>query len=145
MSGSDVRLLQISYQRLWRSRSEAAKAFYGRLFELAPDARALFADDMETQRRQFMAALGHIVTEIEKPDVVLPAVKASALRHVEYGVQPGHYDHVGTALVWTVGQIAGQRFAPVWEEAYARLARIMLDEAYPARSASLDDAEGPDA
>lgn len=134
MSAPDVRLLQTSYQELWRLRDEAAARFYDRLFEQAPDTRELFRGDAEVQRRQFMAAVGHIVTEIEKPEVVLPAVKASALRHVKYGVLPRHYEHVGEAIVWTVGQIIGQRFVPIWENAYAKISRIMLDEAYPAKA-----------
>jgi hemoglobin-like flavoprotein len=52
---------------------------------------------------------------------------------VTYHVQPAHYDTVGAALLWTLGQGLGAAFTPpveaAWTEAYTILATVMKDAA----------------
>lgn len=53
------------------------------------------------------------------------------MRHAGYGVQSGHYDTVGEALLWTLGQGMGEEFTPevqtAWPEVYTLLAEVMQD------------------
>jgi hemoglobin-like flavoprotein len=57
-----------------------------------------------------------------------------ARRHVDYGVQPGHYDSVGAALLWTMEQGLGSKFSDevkaAWASAYGTLSQVMKDAAY---------------
>jgi hemoglobin-like flavoprotein len=66
---------------------------------------------------------------------VLPAAKALAIRHVDYGVRPGHYAPVGAALLWTLEQGLGADFTPeiaeAWRAAYGVLSTEMIQTAYP--------------
>lgn len=54
-------------------------------------------------------------------------------QHVAYGVRAGHYDPVGAALLWTLGQGLGPAFTdPVreaWTAAYTLVAQTMQDGA----------------
>jgi hypothetical protein len=52
-----VALVQTSFQHLAPIADEAGAMFYGRLFELAPQARALFGDDIGLQVRRTMGAI----------------------------------------------------------------------------------------
>jgi hemoglobin-like flavoprotein len=54
-------------------------------------------------------------------------------RHVQYGVQPHHYDIVGAALLWTLAQGLGKHFTSeveeAWTAAYTLLANTMQEAA----------------
>ena len=54
MTPEEIDLVVKSFDALWPSRRQLAELFYGRFFELAPDTRRLFPDDMERQRLKLM-------------------------------------------------------------------------------------------
>jgi hypothetical protein len=54
MTPEQVELIRKSFDALWPMRRRLADAFYNRFFELAPDARPLFPDDLERQQRKLM-------------------------------------------------------------------------------------------
>ena len=64
---------------------------------------------------------------------IVGAVQAMGKRHVGYGVKDEHYETVGTALIWTLGQGLGDAFTEETEEAwiatYTLLATTMKDAA----------------
>ena len=68
-----------------------------------------------------------------KLETILPAVKDLGRRHVGYGVEPAHYETVGTALIATLEKGLGSGFTPevraAWIEAYTALAAVMQDAA----------------
>ena len=47
---------------------KAAELFYGRLFEIAPQVRAMFPDDMTEQRKKLMATLAIVVNGLNNLD-----------------------------------------------------------------------------
>ena len=110
---------------------QAAALFYGRLFELAPEVKPLFKHNMEEQGRKLMQMIGVAVANLDKLDVLVPAVQALGKRHAQYGVDPVHYDTVGAALLWTLEQGLGDAFTPdvkaAWTEVYTLLATTMKD------------------
>ena len=77
-----------------------ADLFYGHLFEIAPEVRPMFPEDMKEQK----AMLGTAVTA-------------------------AHYAPVGAALLWTLEKGLGPDFTPevkaAWTETYAALAGVM--------------------
>jgi nitric oxide dioxygenase len=110
----------------------AANLFYGRLFEIDPTARALFAAEpgsaaMGRQGAKLMQTIGVAVAHLDNLDAVLPAVEALARRHVGYGVEPAHYDTVGAALLWTLDQGLAERYTPEVAEAWAALYNLLAD------------------
>lgn len=113
----------------------AASIFYGRLFRERPELRGLFSDDMAAQGRKLVQTLGFVVDSLDAPDRLLPAAQSLARRHVDYGVAPEHYAHVGDALIWTLEETLGPEFSPAdraaWESVYAGLADAMIKAAYP--------------
>ena len=126
-------LIRESFAQVAPIAPRAAALFYGRLFVLDPSLKALFNGDMEEQGRKLMAMLGSVVANLSKLETFLPAVRNLGRRHVAYGVQPEHYDIVGSALLWTLGQGLGEAFTPrveaAWTEAYTILATAMRDAA----------------
>jgi len=113
--------------------------FYGRLFEIAPQVRAMFPDDMTEQRRKLMATLAIVVNGLTDLPAILPAASALAKRHVSYGAQAAHYPVVGEALLWTLEKGLGSSWTPqvaaAWTAAYTTLSGFMISEAYGQKAA----------
>lgn len=139
MTPRQIELVQSSFAQVLPIAEPAAALFYARLFELAPDVRALFKGDMVEQGRKLMAMLRTVVSSLDKLDVLLPAAQGLAVRHVGYGAQPAHYAVVGAALMDTLDRGLGDVFTPetrsAWETAYGTLSTVMMDAAAAAQPA----------
>jgi hemoglobin-like flavoprotein len=134
MTPQQVEEVQASFAKVAPIADQAATLFYGRLFETAPDVRALFSGDMTVQGQKLMSAIATVVDSLGDIDAVAPAVRDLAKRHVAYGVRPEHYEIVGAALLWTLEQGLGDDFTPAvsaaWAAAYGALSDIMIAAAY---------------
>ena len=99
--------------------------FYGRLFELAPEARPLFKREMGLQARKFSDMLAWVIAHLEHPDELYREMRELGVRHSSYGVQVDQYAPVGSALIWMFQHTLGDRFTTemeeAWLEAYALL------------------------
>jgi hemoglobin-like flavoprotein len=135
-----VSLVQKSFAKVAPIAPQAADLFYGRLFEVAPQVRSLFPDDMSEQKKKLMGMLAVVVNGLDKLDTILPAASALAKRHVSYGAEPEHYPVVGGALLWTLEKGLGEAWTPdvadAWTDAYATLSGFMISEAYPKTAAA---------
>ena len=129
MTPQQIDLVQASFKKVVPIAGTAADLFYDRLFEIAPEVRALFPDDMTEQKKKLMAMLGTAVASLHKLDTILPAVQALGQRHKGYGVTADQYAPVGAALLWTLEKGLGEDFTPevnaAWTETYTTLAGVM--------------------
>lgn len=139
MNPDQITLVQTTWQKVLPIQNAAASLFYGRLFELAPETRPLFRGDMTEQGRKLMAMISVAVSSLDRLDAILPAVQDMGRRHAGYGVQEAHYDQVGEALLWTLGQGLGEHFTPAareaWATAYGVLAGAMQEAARQTQAA----------
>ena len=134
MTPEQVKLVQDSFAKVAPISDVAASMFYERLFEIAPDVKAMFPADMTDQRKKLMATLAVVVNGLTQLDTILPTASALAKKHVGYGVKPTHYTPVGTALLWTLEKGLGTAWTPptaeAWTAAYTTLSGFMISEAY---------------
>jgi nitric oxide dioxygenase len=134
MTPDQIKLVQDSFAKVAPISGQAAELFYGRLFEIAPQVRAMFPDDMTEQRKKLMATLAIVVQGLNNLDTILPAASALAKSHVSYGAEAAHYPVVGQALLWTLEQGLGPSWTPevaaAWTGAYTTLSGFMISEAY---------------
>jgi hemoglobin-like flavoprotein len=119
----------------------AADLFYRRLFELRPDYRELFPEDMARQKRKLVTMLAFIVKALDYRDSqwretvsededLMYVVLALGRRHSElYKIPDESYEPVGEALLWTLAMGLGEAFTPevqdAWAEVYGSLATTM--------------------
>src|SRR3978361_1919263 len=112
MTPENQTLVRESFAKVVPIAPQAAALFYDRLFSLDPSLRPLFKGDMNEQGRKLMAMIGTAVANLGQLDRIVPAVQGLGRKHVTYGVRPDHYDTVGAALLWTLGQGLGDAFTP---------------------------------
>ncbi|MCJ2071370.1 globin domain-containing protein [Methylobacterium sp. J-030] len=133
MTPEQIRLVQDSFAKVRPIAGAAADLFYGRLFDIAPQVRGLFPDDMAEQKSKLMAMLGLAVANLNHPDTVVPALQDLGRKHVAYGTQAAHYAPVGEALLWTLEQGLGPDFTPevraAWIATYTLVAGVMQEAA----------------
>lgn len=129
MSPDTTTHVQTSWEKIKPISEQAAQLFYGRLFEVYPEVRPMFKGDMKAQGRMLMAILSNAVDSLNKLEAIVQSVKNMGARHAGYGVNPGDYDKVAAALLWTLGQGLGDDFTPevkaAWVEVYTLLADTM--------------------
>ncbi|MEL6169139.1 MAG: globin domain-containing protein [Pseudomonadota bacterium] len=134
LTREDIDRIRESYHRVSADSQRAGEVFYDYLFEKAPETRALFLADMQTQAAKLTNTLGTIVAELQSFGTMAPLVEDLALRHVAYGVLPEHYDAVGAALLEMLERVTPGGLDPTtraaWEAAYAALSGTMIDYAY---------------
>ncbi len=137
---SDIELVQSSFEKVVPIADQAADLFYNRLFEIAPDVKPLFGEsDMKAQGKKLMATLGVAVRGLSDLEATVPVIQKLAQNHVQYGVRPEHYEPVGEALIWTLGQGLGEGFTPevktAWVGVYTLVSETMIAAAYDGEAA----------
>jgi len=130
LSPEQKSLLRETWQAVEPIADTAALLFYGRLFEIDPDIRRLFAGvDMAGQGNKLIQALESVIQGLDHLGELAPTIEALGQRHAGYGVTDGHYEAVGAALLWTLEQGLGTAFTPpvkqAWTTAYGLIANIM--------------------
>ena len=130
MTPERERLVRESWRLIEADPGPAARFFYDKLFELDPQARALFAHvDMRMQEKKLTDMLGEIVRHLDDPERFVADLAALGRRHVSYGARDGDYDSVGAALAWTLERQLGDAFTAdvgdAWAEAYRAMAGVM--------------------
>ena len=73
MNPSQIRLVQESFAKVAPISDLAAVMFYDRLFEIAPQVKAMFPADLTEQRKKLMAMLAAVVAGLGNLETVLPA------------------------------------------------------------------------
>jgi hemoglobin-like flavoprotein len=133
MTPDQIALVRTSFDKVRPISEDAARLFYARLFEIAPEVRPLFKGDMAEQGRKLMATLAVVVNGIDDLPTLKPAVERLGRRHAGYGVNAEHFGPVGAALIWTLEQGLGADFTPevraAWLDAYGILAAVMQEAA----------------
>jgi len=131
MRPQQIALVQTSFAKVVPIAGTAADLFYARLFEIAPDVRPLFPDDLSQQKKKLMAMIGTAVASLSRLDTLMPVVRALGERHAGYGVKAEHFTPVGAALLWALAQGLGDEFTPqvgdAWATAYGLLSQAMID------------------
>ncbi|MFO7178068.1 MAG: globin domain-containing protein [Pseudomonadota bacterium] len=128
----------------------AADLFYKRLFELRPEYRRLFGDDMTSQKRKLIRMLAFIVksldwSDAQWKDVVSPeedlllVILALGRRHSElYKIPDESYDVVGEALLWTLDYGLGDAFTSEVRDAWAHVYTLLASAMKMAGSTAID-------
>src|SRR3954470_18749270 len=128
MTPEQVDLIRKSFDALWPVLRRLADAFYSRFFELAPDARRLFPDDMERQQLKLMDMIAAIVGVLDKREIFQSIISYSGRQHAQFGVKRSHFVAFGDALIWGLEQQFGRAFTPELKQAWITLYNVVQRE-----------------
>jgi hemoglobin-like flavoprotein/ferredoxin len=127
-------LVQSSFEAIAARREEAARMFYDKLFEIAPQVRPLFAHvDLHVQGAMLMNMLAAAVKGLDRLDELKPVLEDLGRRHAGYGAEVGHYAAVEACLLYTIEKMMGKEFnldvKLAWTHIYNFIAATMIDAA----------------
>jgi hemoglobin-like flavoprotein len=133
LSIKQMRLVRESFESLREYETSVVLLFYGRLFEIAPETRALFKIDIHEQAKKLMDTLGTTVEALDRFDELLPVLAELGRKHATYGVQAYQYEKLRSALLWAMGQALGLEFdretRAAWDQLIATISAVMLEAA----------------
>jgi hemoglobin-like flavoprotein len=95
--------------------------FYRRFFELAPETRSLFPNDLERQYLTLMDMMAAIIGALDKQELFQSITNYAGLRHARFGAKPAHFSAFGDALIWSLEQQLGASFTPDLRAAWLTL------------------------
>jgi hemoglobin-like flavoprotein len=121
MTPEQIDLIQKSFDALWPVRRRLADLFYSRFFELAPDARALFPQDIARQQLKLMDMIAAIVGALDKREMFQSIISYSGRQHADFGVKRAHFVAFGDALLWALDHQFGGAFTPELKQAWSAL------------------------
>lgn len=118
----------------------AAELFYGRLFELEPDYKAMFKNDMTEQGKKLMKTINIAVEALDDLEPLIPVLKQMGADHAGFGVKDRDYNVVGASLLWTLEKGLGEAFTDevknAWGAVYEVLASVMKEGAAESEKAA---------
>jgi len=134
----DLDALETSFDLVSPRGDELMDVFYARLFETAPAVKPLFATtDLQRQKTMLLGALVLLRKSLRDLEAIVPKLRDLGARHVAYGAQPEHYPVVGSVLIASMADIAGEAWTPhyeqAWSEAFGIVAAAMLEGAESAK------------
>ena len=129
--GLQVELLEQSFAVVAPKADQLVDTFYRNLFNDFPAVKPLFEKaEMAEQKKKLFAALKLVVENLRRPEVLVPALESMGSRHVDYGAEEAHYPAVGSTLIKSLAETAGdawtEEMTQAWTEAYGEVQKHML-------------------
>lgn len=132
LSAETITLVKSTAPALQEHGLEITRRMYERLF-VDPEIKILFdqaAQASGEQPRRLAAAILAFAQNVDKLEVLAPAIERIASRHVATHVKPAHYPAVANALLPAIKDILGHAATPevldAWGEAYWFLANVLI-------------------
>ena len=114
---NQIQLVEESFAAVAPQGDKLVARFYERLFTDYPGVKHLFTSDPSEQQKKLLNSLVLVVQNLRKPEKLVPALEQLGKRHVDYGTEPAHYDAVGSTLLKTLEEFAGDLWGSELEEA----------------------------
>ena len=138
----DVETLEATFDLVAPRGEELMDVFYARLFAAAPAVRPLFAGtDLKRQKAMLLSTLVLLRKSLRELHRIVPKLKELGARHVAYGAEPAHYPVVGSVLIASMAEVAGD----AWREEYTRAWAAAFDVVAGAMLEGAAEAELPQA
>jgi methyl-accepting chemotaxis protein len=126
MTANQISLVQKSWQKVLHDVPQTAEIFYTTLFEMDPSLKALFPSDIVEQSKKLIAIFDTLVNLLDKPNKLISTVQELGIKHLQYGVEPEHYDTAGAALLKTLAQGLGEDFTTLTKKAWIAVYQVQV-------------------
>ena len=130
MTTHQIQLVKESWALVEPSGKAAGALFYRHLFEMAPQVRHLFGENLEAQQGKLIRMLQYIVSNIDQLHQIAKEVQDLGRRHYHYHALPHHYELIGSALFKTLQVATKDAWTPevenAWRTAFNTLRNMMI-------------------
>lgn len=127
-------LIKATIPILRASGEDLTNYFYSRMFKHHPELRNMFNMGNQANGKQRSALANAVLAyaeNIEDPSVLIGVLKGIGTKHRSLNIQPEQYKIVGTHLIASIGEVAGEaattEILEAWTAAFHELAEIMID------------------
>ncbi|MCL4104816.1 UNVERIFIED_CONTAM: hypothetical protein GTU68_034255 [Idotea baltica] len=134
LSESTIQIIKAITPAVAENAVKITTCFYGRMFEGNPEVKAFFNAAHQESGKQPLAlaqAVGAYFSNIDRLEVLGPAVELIAQKHCALGILPEHYPIVGRHLLDAIGEVMGDavtdEVVAAVGEAYGLLADICIE------------------
>lgn len=111
--------------------SNLVPTFYNNLFEVAPQVRSYFKDDMSKQSEKLAYTLGFVVANLDRLDEIKESIEDLGRFHQRLHIKPEYYIAVKDVLVRTIGTSLGEKadeeVLKSWDLALSTVAGVMIN------------------
>ena len=134
LSSKTVEIIKSTVPALKEHGLEITTTFYKTMFENHPEVKEMFNMDKQESLAQPKALAMTVLAaaeNIDRLEVLLPAVKKIGQVHVNSNVKPEHYPIVGKNLLIAIKEVLGdnatEEVIKAWSEAYDVIAKVFID------------------
>ncbi|MEM8529185.1 MAG: globin domain-containing protein [Bacteroidota bacterium] len=131
MTQQEIQLVQESVTELMPRTQQMGEALYARLFEIAPELKALFKTDIPQQSRKLMSIIIHVIANLDQMDHLEEELQDLSAKHSTYNITASDYEVLKEAFLWTFAQEMGENWtdelSKAWAAAYDILAKAMME------------------
>ncbi len=130
MNENQIKLINTSWDTVMQY-PDAMLSFYDRLFEIAPQAKHYFPDDLTKQSEKLAYTIGFVVGNLERLDEIKGAIEDLGRFHNKLKIKPEYYLSVKTALIETIEHVMKDEYkkemGDAWDVALTTVATIMIN------------------
>ncbi|MFN3316044.1 MAG: globin domain-containing protein [Raineya sp.] len=135
LSSQHKEIIKQSFPKVLIHTIKSGKMVYEKLFELAPETKALFQNtSMERQGQMLVAAIGKIVKGLDHPEVLEKELIELGKRHKGYGLQPEYFVHFGNSLMYMLQNSLADgwnaELEDAWRNVYQEVSEMMMKEIF---------------
>lgn len=131
LSKKTISLVKSTAQLITENQYDIADRMYELLFEKYPQFEKLFTNNTKLNRSRIADAISAYAVNIDRVNILNPALKEIAIVHVKVGVAPEYYVMLGTCLIDAMQEVldtlATDEFIYAWREAYRCLSAILIE------------------
>lgn len=131
LTDQDLENIRDSWQYVVQDELQNMLKFYTRLFEIAPEVRMYFPDDMTKLAEKLSYTLNILVSNLEDFESLKPTLENLGRKHRQFGVESYHYKYVVDALLYTVKQIMDVHYRKEigisWKKALVAVSTVMIN------------------
>jgi len=113
-------------------RSDDMIMVYEKLYQWAPDTRAMFNIGIDKQAKKLKDTLAFIVDHLDNEESLANHSKRLGAGHDQYQLKPEHYTKLNIAFVESIEEILGEEYEEkiglAWKEALEKVSEMMLNQ-----------------
>jgi hemoglobin-like flavoprotein len=125
MTEDDIAQVQESWRTIDSVKHIAAELFYVKLFELDPQLRLMYGDDLRLCTQKFTELMDATVRGLDRAEMLMPAIRELGIRHPTFGESDAHHGTVASALLWTLEKGLRKDFTPQIKSAWIKICGVL--------------------